>query len=81
MKAAIINTRIESSLKAQAETILNKIGLSSSEAIRLFYNQICLQKGLPFDLKIPNATTLKAMQDADMRKTRKAKSIKDLLGD
>jgi DNA-damage-inducible protein J len=81
MKAAIINARIEPDLKAQAESILNKIGLSSAEAIRLFYNQICLQKGLPFDLKIPSATTLKAMQDADMRKTRKAKSVKDLLGD
>ncbi|MDF2940704.1 MAG: type toxin-antitoxin system RelB/DinJ family antitoxin [Gammaproteobacteria bacterium] len=81
MTAATINVRVEPNLKAQAESILNKIGLPSSEAIRLFYTQICLQKGLPFDPKILNRTKVKAMQNADMRKTCKAKSVKGLLDD
>jgi DNA-damage-inducible protein J len=77
-KAATVNTRIEPALKTKAEIILNKVGLSSAEAIRLFYTQICLRKGLPFDIKIPNKKTLKAMQDADTGKTYKVKSVKDL---
>lgn len=74
-KAATINTRIEPTLKSKAEIILNKVGLTSAEAIRLFYKQICLNKGLPFEVKIPNKKTLKAMQDADSRKTHKIESV------
>ncbi len=77
-KVATINTRIEPKLKSQAETIFRKVGLTSAEAVRLFYMQVCLHKGLPFEVKIPNEETVKAMQDADKRKTRKAKSVDDL---
>ncbi len=80
-KVATVNTRIEPKLKAQAETILHKVGLTSAEAVRLFYMQVCLHKGLPFAVKIPNKETLKAMHDADARKTHKAKSIDDLFKD
>lgn len=77
-KVATINTRIEPKLKSQAEAILHKVGLTSAEAVRLFYMQVCLHKGLPFEVKIPNEETIKAMHDADKRKTRKAKSVDDL---
>ena len=80
-KAATINTRIEPRLKSQAETILHKVGLTSAEAVRLFYMQICLKKGLPFEVKIPNKATIKAIKDADNRKTRKAKSVDELFED
>ena len=80
-KIATINTRIEPELKHQAEIILNKVGLTSAEAIRLFYKQICLRKGLPFEIKIPNAKTLKAMREADEGKTFKAHSVKELFKD
>ena len=46
-KVATINTRIEPALKVQAEAILHEVGLTSAEAIRLFYKQVCLQHGLP----------------------------------
>lgn len=77
-KAATINTRIEPKLKSQAEAILHKVGLTSAEAVRLFYMQVCLQKGIPFEVKIPNKETIKAMKSADKRKTHKAKSVDDL---
>lgn len=80
-KIATINARIEPKLKAQAEHILNEVGLSSAEAIRLFYKQVCLSNGLPFEVKIPNKKTIKAMRDAKARKTRKAKSVDDLFKD
>ena len=80
-KAATINTRIDPELKIKAENILHKVGLTSAEAVRLFYMQVCLHKGLPFEVKIPNKETLKAMSDADKRKTHKAKSIDELFED
>ena len=48
-KNAVIHTRINADLKSGAEHILKSIGMSSSEAIRLFYKQIELHHGIPFD--------------------------------
>jgi DNA-damage-inducible protein J len=56
-KRSIVNIRIESEIKTKAEKIFDHLGLSSSEAVRLFYAQVCLHKGLPFELKIPNQET------------------------
>lgn len=80
-KIATINTRIEPTLKAQAETIFHKVGLTSAEAVRMFYMQVCLHDGLPFEVKIPNKETIKAMKDANNRKTHKAKNVDDLFND
>jgi len=75
MKAATVNARMEPELKNDAEAILHQIGLTSAEAIRLFYHQICLYRGLPFAARIPNDTTLAAMRDADAGNTHRAKSV------
>ncbi len=81
-KAAIINARIERGLKNKAESIFHHLGISSAEAIRLFYSQVCLQKGLPFDVKIPNSETIKAMQDAEAGRNCKAfNSVEDMIND
>ena len=61
-KSATIHARIEPKTKEKAETILKKLGISSTEAIRLFYNQICLNNGIPFPILIPNNTTKKAIK-------------------
>lgn len=76
-----MNARIEPSLKTQAEGILLQVGLTSAEAIRLFYKQICLNKGLPFSVKIPNKKTIAAIKEAKIGKTHKAKNIDALFED
>ena len=65
MKTSVIHTRIDSNLKADAESILEKIGLTSSEAVRLFYRQIELNQGIPFDVKIPNKLTVETLAKSD----------------
>ena len=80
-KTATVSVRIEPEIKAKAEAILGKVGLTEPEAVRLFYAQVCLHKGLPFEVKIPNKETVAAMQDANRRKTRKAKNADDLFKD
>ena len=64
-KTGMIRARVSPELKAEAEGILAEIGLSSSDAIRMFYKQVTLRNGLPFEARIPNATTRKALQDAE----------------
>ena len=61
MKTAVLHTRIDPKLKTQAETVFEKIGLSSSDAIRIFYKQVVLRKGLPFDVSIPNKETAETL--------------------
>jgi DNA-damage-inducible protein J len=62
-KTEAIQARVEPKLKAEAERILDELGLDASDAIRVFYKQVVLRKGLPFDVAMPNATTRRAMRD------------------
>lgn len=64
-KSAIIRARIEPELKAEAEIIFSELGLSITEAITLFYRQVKLTRGLPFEIHLPNQTTLQTFQDTD----------------
>ena len=60
-----VRARVDSQLKDDVEEILGQIGLSTSQAITLFLKRIKYEKGIPFELKVPNATTLNAMKEAD----------------
>jgi len=60
-----VRARVDTQLKNDVEEILSQIGLSTSQAITLFLKRIKYEKGIPFELKIPNATTLNAMSEAD----------------
>ena len=64
-KVATVRARIEPDLKKRVETMFEKLGLSTTEAITLFYHQVDLRKGLPFDVVIANETTRRTMDDTD----------------
>ncbi len=55
--------RIEESEYKQAKEILKYIGMSYSQAINIFNHLIVLNRGLPFEAKIPNDETVEAMRD------------------
>ena len=61
-KSAVVHARVEPQTKKQAESVLRKLGLTPTEAIRLFYHQICLRGGLPFPVLIPNALTKQTLE-------------------
>lgn len=67
-KSAMIRARTEKSLKKDTDRIFKALGISLSEAINLFLRQVKLQKGIPFDIKMPNHITLKAMKDVHTKK-------------
>ena len=55
VKSANVYARIEPDVKEQAESILSALGIPASNAINMFYKQIILNRGLPFEVKIPTA--------------------------
>ncbi|MGI0483544.1 type II toxin-antitoxin system RelB/DinJ family antitoxin [Geminocystis sp. CENA526] len=64
-KTGTVRARIEPDLKIRVEHIFQKLGLSTTEAINLFYKQVELQQGLPFEVKIPNEITQKTLEKTD----------------
>jgi len=62
-KTTMIHARIEPNLKQEAETMLHSLGLNMTQAITLFLQQVRFQRGLPFDVKLPNAPTREIMKE------------------
>jgi DNA-damage-inducible protein J len=67
-KVAVISTRIDPDLKNRAEQVFEELGVTASQAISMFYRQVVLHRGLPFEVKIPTAETQQALEDARTRK-------------
>ncbi|MGQ0484524.1 MAG: type II toxin-antitoxin system RelB/DinJ family antitoxin [Hyphomicrobiales bacterium] len=64
-KTATITARIEPELKRKAEGVLDKLGVNTTDAITMFLNQVVLRRGLPFEVRIPNAATRRALAELE----------------
>ena len=64
-KEAMVRARIEPELKERVELIFNKLGLSATDAITLFYRQVELRRGLPFSVELPNDETIAIFSETD----------------
>jgi DNA-damage-inducible protein J len=62
---AMLHVRVDEQLKAQATETLASMGLSVSDAVRVFLTRVVADRQLPFELKAPNALTREAMREAD----------------
>jgi len=67
-KTSTLHVRMEPSIKKKAEKVLKDLGLTSSEAINMFYTQICIQSAIPFEIK------------NNKKEVKKEKKIKSLSG-
>jgi DNA-damage-inducible protein J len=77
-----VTARVDSSVKSEAEKVFLALGLTTPQAIKLFLTQVKLNRGIPFDLTVPNRTTLKAVRDADAKRNSKTfKTTKALFKD
>ncbi len=67
-KSANLYVRMEPEVKEQAEGILSELGIPASNAINMFYKQIILQRGLPFEVKMPSArpVDMSALSEAEL---------------
>lgn len=64
-KTSMVRARIEPALKNKAELVFRKLGLTTTQAITLFYKQVELRNGLPFDIVIPTETTRRTFDETD----------------
>jgi len=62
-KDSTVRARIDPELKKEAEQVLFKLGLTTSDAIRLFLEQVRLRQGIPFPIAIPRKETLDALKE------------------
>jgi len=73
--------RVESESYVQAKEILARLGLNYSQAINVFNNMIVLNKGLPFELKLPNDKTLQAFKELEKRDGKTFENVDELFND
>ena len=65
MDATTIQVRLDKQTKSQAQKVLKMLDISMSEAIKLFLRQVVLQRGIPFEIKIPNALTDRVLRESE----------------
>ena len=65
MVTTMVHVRVDKKTKQQATKTLAAMGISVSDAVRMLLVRVATEKALPFHVKVPNATTVKAMRAAD----------------
>jgi len=81
-KTGIISARVDSKLKRNAEEVFKELGLTTTQAITLFYKQVELERGLPFAIRMPNDVTAEALEQARTRQNLGSfNTIEDLFED
>ncbi len=81
MKNAVINARVESELKSEVEAIFKQLGMNTTQAITMFFEQVRLHRAVPFQIKLPNEETVSAMQDALDGKNMETISMEELIAE
>jgi DNA-damage-inducible protein J len=81
MATTMVHVRVDEKTKEQAAKTLAAMGISVSDAVRMLLVRVAAEKALPFEVKVPNATTVKAMVAADRRKGKRSRSAGALLKD
>jgi DNA-damage-inducible protein J len=76
-----VRARIDTATKERASDTLAAMGLSVSDAIRLLMLRIADERRLPFEVKVPNAKTRKAIAELESGKGKRSHSVDDLLAD
>ena len=64
----MIHARIDQNLKQKSEAVFSALGINTADAIRMFLTQVILTQGIPFEVKIPNKETKKAMEDSRLNR-------------
>jgi len=78
---SVVRARIDDTTKKRATAALDAMGLSISDAIRLLLIRIAEEQRFPFEVKVPNAKTLRAMNELESGKGKRFKSAKALFKD
>jgi len=78
---AVVRARIDEDIKREASLVLEAMGLTVSDALRMMLTRVAAEKSLPFEPLVPNAKTIAAMREARERQLMSFGSTKDLMKD
>jgi len=81
MATTMVHVRVDEKVKVRAAKTLAAMGMSVSDAVRILLVRVAAEKALPFHVKVPNTSTVKAMQAADRGKGKRFKSADALFKD
>ena len=81
MATTMVHVRVDQKTKQRAAKTLAEMGISMSDAVRMLLVRVAAEKALPFEVRVPNATTVKAMRAADMGKGKRLGSAGAMLKD
>lgn len=62
-KTGYINARVENDLKEKAEKVLRRVGVNTSNAVTMFLRQVVIRQGIPFEVRVPNKESRKAIRE------------------
>ncbi len=77
-KKVTTSIKLDAEVKEEAKKILKELGLSMGEAVNIFLRQVTLNKGLPFEVKIPNDETKEAIKNARQRANLEPITLEEL---
>lgn len=77
----VVRARINEQVKEEASAVLEAMGLTPSDAIRMMMTRIAAEKSLPFEPLVPNATTIAAMKEARAGKLKSYDNVQAMLAD
>ena len=80
-KTSTARALLDPEVKKQAEAILKELGLSVSKSFELFYRQVIAQRGLPFEVNVPNEKTMKAIENSRQGKGKRFSTDQELFDD
>lgn len=81
MATKMVHVRVDEKVKAQAERALLAMGLTTSDAVRVFLVRVAAEQALPFEVRVPNATTKAAIRELRGEKPRRFKTVAALFDD
>src|SRR5690242_18065171 len=81
MATTMVHVRVDEKTKQRTAKTLARMGISVSDAVRMLLVRVAAEKALPFDVKVPNTTTVKAMRAADQGKRKRVRSAGALFKD
>ena len=73
--------KLDVEVKAKAKEIFKELGITMGEAVNIFLSQVALHKGLPFEVKIPNDETKKAIEEARRGINMELTSIEEMIAE
>lgn len=81
MPSTMVHVRVDEDVKDRAAATLSKMGMSVSDAVRMLLIRVAAEKALPFEARVPNAATARAMRAADKKEGKRFRSTEALFED